>query len=49
MDDPSLAENGRMVTMALKKSAHELVDGAEAKIKTLGVKEALEFLDDKDC
>ena len=49
MDDPSLAENGWMVTMALKKSAHELVDAAEAKIKTLGVKEALECLDDKDC
>ena len=35
--------------MALKKNTHELVDAAEAKIKTLGVKEALECLDDKDC
>ena len=35
--------------MALKKSAQELVDAAEAKIKTLSVAEALECLDDGDC
>ncbi len=35
--------------MALKKTAQELVDAAEAKIKTLSVEEALECLDDGDC